>query len=648
MYRVNRLAPLAAIGLASLTGAMACGDDDSSSPLTPEVDGGWPQDTDTEDSGIPGATGSTGEDSTGVIIPPGSTDTDSVDAGDAGTDGSPGATGDAGDGGDGGTNNLPTIAAYLSGSAGFSVFSSALEDANLDAALDAEGEYTVFAPTDEAFALLPQDLWAGLSASERADLLRYHMVEGALDAEAVVELDEADTLIEEDLKIQTTSGGVYLNGLTKLVTTDIETANGVIHVIDSVLVPGPFPGTVADVLAAYPRLSILFGASSNVTAELSQDDITLFAPTDDAFLGVNLGGVTDLDDVVLYHAVPDSLSASAVTELRSARTSNGAYVGVRVDEGVQLNDGTQLAAVSYSDIRVASGDEGSTIHLINKVLTPPPSIAEVAANVGLTSLVDALALGTVVGTETTFSAALAGEGTFTVFAPSNDAFDAAPAIGFGLELGSVLGAHVIDGVFDSKAALAAVEDDGQSPETLTGAAEDTLALSVIDGKLTINSLVQVTETDIPASNGVIHLVDSVIVPSDIAFPGDIVAAVNAYPLLSAFAEATANGEDGDVTDTFEGEGPYTVFAPVNPAFEGIDISTDLSAVLLFHAVAGTYDSEAISELDGVTEVESLNGADLSVDPAALTVEGAAIIGTDLRTNNGVIHVVDEVFSLPAN
>lgn len=632
MYQASRLTPLAAIFFASLTGSLACGDDDSG-PLTPDVDGG----TSTDSSSSSRSSDSSDRDrDSGVVTD--DTNTDETDA-DGGVIVTPdGSTGDGGD-------SLPTIAGYVSGSAEFSVLASALAETGLDAALDGEGEYTVFAPTDEAFALLPEDLWANLNAQQRTELLRYHVVEGSVDSDTVVEQGEADTLLDQDLKVQVTSDGIYINGLTKLVTRDVRTANGVIHVIDSVLVPGPFPGTVADVLAAYPRLSTLFGAASaEVGGELQGDGLTLFAPTNDAFVGVDLSEVDDLDAVLLYHALPDSVSASAVVDLRSARTVGGGFVGIKVGEDVQLNDGQTLATVTYTDIQVASGEEGSTIHLIDKVLLPPPSIAEVAANLGLDTLVDLLGVVTLVDADLTLASVLAGEGEFTVFAPTDEAFEAVSAVGLALDLGNVVTAHAIDGVFDSKAALDAVDDDGESPRTLTGSSDNTLALRTIDGKLTINGLVQVVDTDIPASNGIIHVVDAVIIPSDIEFPGNIVEAVSAYPLLSSLTTAVTNATDEDVAGALSGSGPFTLFAPINPAFEGIDVSADLSAALLYHALGDSYDRAAIVDLENSTELETLSGADVTVDPAALTVEGAAIIRADLRASNGVIHVIDEVLS----
>lgn len=632
MYQASRLTPLAAIFFASLTGSLACGDDDSG-PLTPDVDGG----TSTDSSSSSRSSDSSDRDrDSGVVTD--DTNTDETDA-DGGVIVTPdGSTGDGGD-------SLPTIAGYVSGSAEFSVLASALAETGLDAALDGEGEYTVFAPTDEAFALLPEDLWANLNAQQRTELLRYHVVEGSVDSDTVVEQGEADTLLDQVLKVQVTSDGIYINGLTKLVTRDVRTANGVIHVIDSVLVPGPFPGTVADVLAAYPRLSTLFGAASaEVGGELQGDGLTLFAPTNDAFVGVDLSEADDLDSVLLYHALPDSVSASAVVDLRSARTVGGGFVGIKVGEDVQLNDGQTLATVTYTDIQVASGEEGSTIHLIDKVLLPPPSIAEVAANLGLDTLVDLLGVVTLVDADLTLASVLAGEGEFTVFAPTDEAFEAVSAVGLALDLGNVVTAHAIDGVFDSKAALDAVDDDGESPRTLTGSSDNTLALRTIDGKLTINGLVQVVDTDIPASNGIIHVVDAVIIPSDIEFPGNIVEAVSAYPLLSSLTTAVTNATDEDVAGALSGSGPFTLFAPINPAFEGIDVSADLSAALLYHALGDSYDRAAIVDLENSTELETLSGADVTVDPAALTVEGAAIIRADLRASNGVIHVIDEVLS----
>lgn len=639
----TRLTSMAAICFGSLGALTSCGDDGASSPMPMNEEDSGPGASSTGDDGnsTEGSTGSTG--ATGST---GGTGGTGATAGEDTTEGM--STGGGTD--DGGTDDLPTIAELVAGSDDFTVLASALETTGLDEALDGDGPFTVFAPTDEAFALLPEGLLASLSDEQLASILQYHVVAGAVEAETVVTLDSAETLLEETVKIQVAEDGVYLNGLTKVVTTDIPTANGVVHVIDSVLVPGAFPGTITDVLGAYPRLSTLFGAATTEAAEaLSGDDLTLLAPVNSAFEGVDLTGVDDLNPILFYHVLPTSAPAATVVELATARSAGGAFMGIDTSDGVKINDGSKLTNVIYTDIAVDSGEAGSVIHLVDEVLVPPPPIAEVAQAAGLTTLVEVLGLADVPGTDTTFAEALSGEGPFTVFAPTNEAFDAIPEPGFGDDLADVLGAHAFAGAVDSKAVVAAIEAGGVSPETLTGADSKTLGLSLIDDAVAINARVQVTETDIPAANGVIHLVDSVIVPADVEFPGNIVQALSAYPLFSSLVDAAVNAEDGDVAAALQGDGPFTLFAPVNPAFEGIDTTEDLSAVLLYHALAGeAYDSADVVGLSEPTEFETVNGADVTIDGEALTVNGTAILGTDLRTSNGVIHVIEEVLLPPVN
>jgi transforming growth factor-beta-induced protein len=646
-----RLTPMVALCFASLGALTSCGDDgDPDTMPIDEPDSGSGSSSSTAGTSNQGSGNSTGATTTGATSreetrdPTSSSDTDGGGAEVPDTDGGTGA------GDDGGTENLPTIAELVAGSEDFTVLASALATTGLDEALDGDGPFTVFAPTDEAFALLPEGLLTSLTTEQLSSILQYHVVSGAVQAETVVTLDSAETLLDESVKIQAGDEGVYLNGLTKVVTTDIATANGIVHVIDSVLVPGAFPGTIKDVLGAYPRLSVLFGAATTEAADaLSGDNLTLLAPVDSAFEGVDLTGVDDLNPILFYHVLPTSAPAAAVVDLATARSVGGPFMGIDTSEGVKINDGSKLTNVIYTDIAVDSGEAGSIIHLIDEVLVPPPAIAEVAEAAGLTTLVDVLALADVPGTETTFAEALSGEGPFTVFAPSNAAFAAIPEPGFGADLADVLGAHAFGSAVDSKAVLAVIEDTGISPETLTSADNKSLGLSLIDGTVVINGRVQVTTTDIPAANGVIHLVDSVIVPSSIEFPGNIVEALSAYPLFSSLVTAAVNAEDADVATALQGDGPFTLFAPVNAAFEGIDTTDDLSSVLLYHVLAGTaYDSADVVGLTEPTDFETLNGADLVIDGEALTVNDTAILGTDLRTSNGVIHVIEDVLMPPAN
>jgi len=123
---------------------------------------------------------------------------------------------------------------------GFNTLVTALQEAGLVEALRAEGPFTVFAPTDEAFAALPEGVLDGLLANteELKNVLLFHVVEGKVMAEDVLEMDGARvaTLLGEEIEIKIDMRNVYIND-AQVITTDIETSNGVIHVIDTVLVP---------------------------------------------------------------------------------------------------------------------------------------------------------------------------------------------------------------------------------------------------------------------------------------------------------------------------------------------------------------------------------------------------------------------------
>ncbi len=122
----------------------------------------------------------------------------------------------------------------------FNTLVAALEAAELVETLKGEGPFTVFAPTDEAFANLPDGTLDMLLMPENKDqlvsVLTYHVVSGKVNAADVVKLESADTVQGEQLMIKTTDGDVMVNN-AKVVMTDVEASNGVIHVIDTVLLP---------------------------------------------------------------------------------------------------------------------------------------------------------------------------------------------------------------------------------------------------------------------------------------------------------------------------------------------------------------------------------------------------------------------------
>jgi len=123
----------------------------------------------------------------------------------------------------------------------FTTLAAALGAADLVETLKGEGPFTVFAPTDDAFAKLPEGTVASLLLPENLEQLKsillYHVVAGKVMASDVVTLTSADTVQGQPVTIKVEDGKVYLNDTVQVIITDVEASNGVIHVIDAVLLP---------------------------------------------------------------------------------------------------------------------------------------------------------------------------------------------------------------------------------------------------------------------------------------------------------------------------------------------------------------------------------------------------------------------------
>jgi uncharacterized surface protein with fasciclin (FAS1) repeats len=120
----------------------------------------------------------------------------------------------------------------------FNTLTKALTATGLVETLQGEGPFTIFAPTDEAFGKLPEGTIESLLRDKEAlkSILFYHVVSGKVTADQVVKLDKAETLSDKNIRIKTNDGGVVINN-SKVITADVMAKNGVIHIIDTVLIP---------------------------------------------------------------------------------------------------------------------------------------------------------------------------------------------------------------------------------------------------------------------------------------------------------------------------------------------------------------------------------------------------------------------------
>jgi len=258
----------------------------------------------------------------------------------------------------------------------FKTLVAAVKAAGLVDTLKGEGPFTVFAPTDDAFAKLPEGTIETLLKPENKgklqSILTYHVVAGNVAAADVVKLTSAATVQGQNVDIAVTDGVVKIDN-ANVVKTDIHTSNGVIHVIDSVILPedknivelaveaGSFKTLVAAVQAA--------GLAETLSGE---GPFTVFAPSDEAFAKLPEGTVENLlkpenkdqlAAVLTYHVVPGKVMAADVVKLKSAKTVNGKDVAIAVADGtVKLNDANVVA----TDIESSNG----VIHIIDSVILP--------------------------------------------------------------------------------------------------------------------------------------------------------------------------------------------------------------------------------------------------------------------------------------
>ncbi len=260
----------------------------------------------------------------------------------------------------------------------FTTLASLLTKAGLVDTLSTGGPFTVFAPTDAAFAKVPKATLDALAESpaQLKSVLLYHVVPGRVTAADVVKLDSAKTLEGRSLAIKVADGSVFIDG-AKVTTPDVTASNGVIHVIDSVLIPkaaaaAPAKNIVQTAIAAgqFKTLASLLTKAGLGGTLQGKGPFTVFAPTDAAFaklpkatLAALAKNKAKLRAVLLYHVVKGKVTAAQAMKLRSAKTLNGKSLAIRVNGGKVLVGG---ATVTKADVNASNG----VIHVINKVLVP--------------------------------------------------------------------------------------------------------------------------------------------------------------------------------------------------------------------------------------------------------------------------------------
>ncbi|SMG38127.1 Uncaracterized surface protein containing fasciclin (FAS1) repeats [Marivirga sericea] len=594
----------------------------------------------------------------------------------------------------------------------------AAEEAGLTTLLDAVGavdgldqtllganEITVFAPTNAAFS----DALAAFNAADLNELvealggvenletvLGYHVVPAIAFSDDLADGAQTfNTLGGQSLTVTLSDGNVTVTDATdntvNVVTADVAIENGVVHVIDGVLLleleddedeeeeeEEELPNLVdaateAGLTTILDAVGAVDGLADNL---LAAEAITVFAPTNDAFgaaleaynaadlneLVEALGGVENLETVLGFHVVPAVAFAGDLAEGEQTFTTLAEQdlTVTSSSEGVTVTD---AAGNTFNVVTADVAIENGVVHVIDGVLLPElplPNLVDAATDAGLTTLLDAV--GAVDGLADQLLAAEA----ITVFAPSNDAFaDALEAYGVSTlgqlvtELGgvenleTVLGFHVVP-------AVAFAEDLAEGDQTFTTLAEQDLTVNRTGADVTVTDAAgttyNVVTADVAIENGVVHVIDGVLLP-EITLPTVVEAATDAG--LTTLIDALVAAElDDDVANAEA----VTVFAPTNDAFADLLAAqevTDLDGliaklgaeavadVLTFHVVPAVAFSHDLEDGDTFT---TLQGEDLTVN----ITEAGGVTVTDVNDNtfnvttadvaiaNGVVHVIEGV------
>jgi uncharacterized surface protein with fasciclin (FAS1) repeats len=467
----------------------------------------------------------------------------------------------------------------VSGSADHTTLKAAIDACTLNGFLSDPGTLTLFAPTDAAFNLLPSGTVAALLADipQLTDILKHHVVgssvmSGMLSSNLVV-----TTLLGTDVTVAITGGNVYIDN-AMVTVADIVADNGVVHVIDAVLLPP-----------------------------------------------------TDCNGIVNGTALVDSCGTCQQAYLYSFQTNTPTFVD---------NANILVAGVDYdpSTQALIFPDDLSNPYWVSDPALCTNSIYDIVSNSAdhttLKVAIDACALNGV----------LSDPGSLTLFAPTDAAFNLLPSGTVAAlladipQLTDILKHHVV-----GSSVMSSTLSNNQVVTTLLGT--DVTVIINSTGVFIDNA--QVIVADILADNGVVHVIDAVLLPPTNTIY-DIVSASADHTTLKVAIDAC--GLNGVLSDT----GSLTLFAPTDAAFNALPAGTVtalladiplLTDILKHHVVGASVMSSTLSNNQVVT---TLLGTDVTVtiNSMGVYIDNAMVTVADIEADNGVVHVIDAVLLPP--
>jgi len=545
----------------------------------------------------------------------------------------------------------PDVVDVAVGAGSFTTLVKIVKDLGLVDTLKGVDAVTIFAPSDEAFAKLPAGTLESLTTEQAKAIVSRHVVAGATVYAADVATGDVETFGGEKVGlVKTAEGGVQVayNGQTvNVVTADVEGSNGVIHVIDNVILGGAPKPDVVDVAVGAGSFTTLVKIVSDlglVDTLKGVDAVTIFAPSDEAFAKLPAGTLESLTTeqakaIVSRHVVAGATVYAADVATGDVETFGGEKIGLvkTTEGGVQVAYNGQTVNVVTADVEGSNG----IIHVIDNVIVggaPKPDVVDVAVGAGsFTTLVKIVKDLGLVDT-------LKGVDAVTIFAPSDEAFAKLPAGTLESltteQAKAIVSRHVVAGatVYAADVATGDVETFGGEKVGLVKTAEG--GVQVAYNGQTVN----VVTADVEGSNGVIHVIDNVILGGDVV---DVAVGAGAFTTLVKIVS------DLGLVETLKGVDSVTIFAPSDEAFAKLPEGTlesltteQAKAIVSRHVVPGAtvYAADVATGTVGTFGGENIelikndDGVQVSYNGG----NAVNVVSADVKANNGVIHVIDAV------
>ncbi|GAA0725944.1 hypothetical protein GCM10009430_32370 [Aquimarina litoralis] len=370
-----------------------------------------------------------------------------------------------------------------------------LEETEFSEALSGNDNFTIFAPTNEAFSSLEGDL----DLESLIETLSYHAILGNFDSNSLLELDSLETLQGTDIEININEvNEIIINNSVKIITTDIQATNGVVHIIDQVLVPNfsDDEQSLVDAIASVQDLSkfsaLLSSEGFNEFVE-AEESLTIFAPSNEAFETLEeIPSGNELSNILQYHIVRGKLATEDLVSKQTILTTQGDVLFVEQQEGSLVIKGE--IEILTTEIETSS----VIVYKIDSVLIPN-GVQTISGIISTTSELSTLSE---ILSATDFNRILNEESSFTIFAPTNKAFESLNELPSNVDLAEILLYHVVAGSFEIEQLVSAgVFSTIQGQE---------IKIERVGDDVILNDKIKIVVEDVVASNGRINIIDNIL------------------------------------------------------------------------------------------------------------------------------------------